>query len=67
MRLQATQSIVIPEGSFAQGDTFETSPEIGARLIAKGHAQEPVEAVETREPDVETRDPEVAPSRRKRK
>jgi len=67
MKLQATQAILIPEGSFAQGDTFETTSDIGERLVAKGHAQVPGEVIETRDPLVETRDPEPTTNKRKRR
>jgi hypothetical protein len=57
MKLQATTSILIPQGAFSAGQVFETSAEIAERLLAKGHAQEPVEAIETRDPAIESRDP----------
>jgi hypothetical protein len=65
MKLKATQTITIPEGTFHQGQEFSTSPDIGERLLAKGHATEPGEIVNA-DPVVEARDPQPA-AKRKRK
>lgn len=65
MKLQATQPILIPEGQFFSGDIFETSAEIGQRLIEKGHAHLPTDTIATRDPVVEIREP--AAGKRKRR
>jgi hypothetical protein len=51
MKLIALQNLIVPEGAFSKGETFETSPEIAARVVANGYAREASDAAVHADPE----------------